>query len=134
MTMLEQLRTSAPATPTTDTVEAWVDVCPFADLQPDRGVAALVHGVAIAVFRCWPDDDLYAIANIDPFSGASVLSRGIVGSIGDRAVVASPVFKHHFDLRTGVAFEDPSVATPCYPVRVVDGVVQVGARPLPAER
>jgi nitrite reductase (NADH) small subunit len=42
--------------------------------------------------------------------------------------VASPVFKQGFDLRTGQCLEDPSVTVPTYPVRVVDGRVQIGRR------
>ena len=62
----------------------WVDACALADLVPDRGVRALVAGRAVAVFRCSPDDDGLAIDDHDPFTGASVLSRGLVGSVGER--------------------------------------------------
>jgi nitrite reductase (NADH) small subunit len=112
-----------------------VDVCAFADLLPDRGVCALVGGAPVAVFRCAPlagsdqTDEVYAIGNLDPFSGASVLSRGIVGSIGDRPVVASPIFKNRFDLRTGESLDDPTVRVPVHRVRVLAGRVQVSTRP-----
>jgi nitrite reductase (NADH) small subunit len=106
----------------------WWDACAFAALIPDRGVCALIGGEAVAVFRCTPGDELYAVGNVDPFSGASVVSRGIVGSMGDRPIVASPIYKHRFDLRTGVSLDDPTVRLPVYPVRVVDGHVQVGTR------
>ncbi len=49
----------------------------------------------------------FAIDNVDPKSGASVLSRGLLGSLGDRVVVASPLYKNHFDLRTGECLEAP---------------------------
>ena len=38
-------------------------------------------------------DRWFAIDNVDPKSGASVLSRGLVGNLGDRVVVASPSTK-----------------------------------------
>lgn len=107
----------------------WVTVCPLARLTPDWGVAALVQGHQVALFRTSPDDALYAIANFDPFSGAHVLSRGIVGSRGDVPKVASPMYKQSFDLRTGVCLDDPSVAVPVYPVRVDGGMVQVAVAP-----
>jgi len=103
----------------------WSAVCTLDRLVPDRGVAALVHGHQVAVFRTSPGDELYAISNHDPFSGANVLSRGIVGSRRDVPKVASPMYKQSFDLRTGVCLDDESVAVPVYPVRVVDGVVEV---------
>ena len=104
---------------------AWTDVCPFAARVPDRGVCALVGPYQVAVFRTSPDDTLYALSNRDPFSGAFVLSRGIVGSKGDVPKVASPIYKQSFDLRTGTCLDDPSVAIPTFPVRAVGGRVEV---------
>ncbi|MGH3718105.1 MAG: nitrite reductase small subunit NirD [Pseudonocardiaceae bacterium] len=102
----------------------WTAVCRYDDLIPERGVAALVEGVAVAVFRTH-DGGLYALANLDPFSGASVLSRGIVGDRAGLATVASPIYKQAFELATGVCLDDPSVSVPTYPTRVVNGVVEV---------
>lgn len=106
-------------------LSTWVDVCAFEELMPDRGVCALVGDRQVAIFRVTPDDELFAVSNYDPFSRAFVLSRGIVGSRGDAAKVASPVYKQTFDLRTGRCLEDESVRLPTYRVRVVDGRVQV---------
>ena len=107
--------------------EVWTAVCAFVNLPVERGVAALVHGSAVAVFRTY-DDQVYAIGNHDPFSRASVLSRGIVGSRGDVPFVASPMHKQAFDLRTGRCLDDAAVSVPSYPVRVIDGIVHVGPR------
>ena len=104
---------------------SWSDVCPVEALIPNRGVAALFGEQQVAVFRVAPSDELFAIDNLDPFSGAAVLSRGIIGSAGDTVTVASPVFKQRFDLRTGQCLDDEAVAVPTFPARVVDGVVQV---------
>ena len=106
--------------------EIWVDVCALEDIVPCRGVAALVDGWQVAVFRL-DDDQLFALSNFDPFSGAFVISRGIVGSKGDRLKVASPIYKQNFDLRTGECLDDPSVTLPIFAVRAVDGRVQVAA-------
>jgi nitrite reductase (NADH) small subunit len=111
-----------------DAVTTWVDVCEFDDLEPGRGACALVGSFQVALFRCPPDDDLYAISNYDPFSDAYVLSRGIVGTMGDAPKVASPVYKQSFDLRTGTCLDDPSVAIDTFPVRVVDDRIEVGLR------
>lgn len=106
-------------------VTVWTDVCRFDELTPGRGVAALVGGRQVALFRL-ADDSLYAIANFDPFSHAYVLSRGIVGTKGEVPKVASPIFKHNFDLRTGQCLDDPSVCVETFPARVVDGRVEIG--------
>ena len=103
--------------------DVWVDVCALDQLLPGRGVAALVAGRQVAVFRL--ADDVLAISNYDPFSGAFVLSRGIVGSVGDEVTIASPVYKQRFALATGRCIDDPDVAVRVYSVRVQDGRVLV---------
>jgi nitrite reductase (NADH) small subunit len=56
-----------------------------------------------------------------------VLSRGLIGSLGDRIVVASPIYKHHFDLRTGECLEAPDKSVSAFAARVEDGHVWVSA-------
>ena len=93
-------------------------VCALDALQPNRGVAALLpDGTQVAVFRT-SDDDVFALSNVDPFSGAAVLSRGIVGDRGGVPVAVSPVYKQAFELRTGRCVDDPSVSVPTFAVRV----------------
>jgi nitrite reductase (NADH) small subunit len=95
----------------------WVAVCKLSDIVPDTGVCALVHGQQVAVFRL-VDDSVYAIDNLDPFSKANVLSRGIVGDLKGELVVASPIYKQHFNLTTGQCLEEADVRIAVYPVRV----------------
>jgi nitrite reductase (NADH) small subunit len=102
----------------------WTAVCSYDAMLPERGVAALVSGVQVAVFRTF-DGVLYAVGNQDPFTGAYVLSRGIVGSRGDAPTVASPLHKQVFDLRTGVCLDDDSVRLPVYGVRTREGIVEI---------
>ena len=97
----------------------------------ERGVAALVGGEQVALFRT-PDGAVHALANRDPFSGAMVLARGIVGTRGQASTVASPMYKQVFDLASGVCLDDPAVAVPAYPVQVRDGLVEISL--LHAER
>ena len=98
-------------------------ICRLDDIVPDTGVAALVGGEQIAVFRI--DQEIYAIGNRDPFSGANVLSRGIVGDLNGELVVASPVYKQHFSLLSGRCIEDPSVSVPVYRARVEGADIQI---------
>ena len=106
----------------------WVAVCRYDQLLPERGVAALVEGEQVALFRTF-EGVLHAIGNYDPFSRAYVLSRGIVGSAGDAATVASPVYKDVFDLRTGRCLANPEVEVPVHEVRVSgDGLVEIRLR------
>ena len=98
-------------------------ICRLDDIVPDTGVAALVGGEQIAVFRI--DQEIYAIGNRDPFSGANVLARGIVGDLNGELVVASPVYKQHFSLLSGRCIEDPSVSVPVYRARVEGADIQI---------
>ncbi len=102
----------------------WVDVARFDDLPVDRGVAALVGGRPVAVFRL-ADGELAAVDHVEPFTGMPVMARGLVGSVGDVPTVASPLHKQRFDLRTGRCIDDAAYALRTWCVEVVDGVVRV---------
>ena len=108
-------------------LDQWTPICALDQILPDTGVCALVKDEQVAIFRVGAGDArVFAIANYDPNCGASVLSRGLVGSLGERIVVASPIYKQHFDLRTGECLEAPEHSVASYPVRVADGKVWIG--------
>jgi nitrite reductase (NADH) small subunit len=107
--------------------EEWVTVCQLSDVIDDIGLCALVKEHQVAIFRLSGSDELYAIDNHDPFSNANVISRGMCGDLKDQPVVASPIYKNHFNLKTGQCLEDESVTLPVYSVRVFDGNVQVAS-------
>jgi nitrite reductase (NADH) small subunit len=106
-----------------------IAVCRLSDLHVERGAAVIVDGRQVALFRLH-DDTVRALSNRDPFSGAMVLSRGIVGDRRGRAVVVAPVYKQAFDLETGRCLDDLAVAVPTYETTVLDGVVHVTRRVL----
>ena len=105
----------------------WTRVCAREEILPNTGVCCLVAGKQVALFRLvhGAHEQLFAISNYDPFSKANVLSRGIVGDRAGRPKVASPIYKQSFCLETGACLDDPGVSLPSYPVRVVDGFVEV---------
>jgi nitrite reductase (NADH) small subunit len=104
----------------------WTPVCSVDDIIPNTGVCALVKGRHVAIFHVKGGDGrLFAIDNYDPNAQASVLSRGLVGNLGERIVVASPIYKQHFDLQSGECLEAPEHSVAAYPVRVENGTVWV---------
>jgi NAD(P)H-dependent nitrite reductase small subunit len=107
--------------------DRWTPVCTVDDILPDTGVCALVDQRHVAVFRL-AGDRIHAIDNIDPRSGASVLSRGLVGNLGDRTVVASPLYKNHFDLLSGECLESPEHSVRAHAVRIEGRQVLVQLR------
>ncbi|WP_394356494.1 nitrite reductase small subunit NirD [Spiractinospora alimapuensis] len=100
-------------------------------LRADRSAAVLLStGAQVAVFRAggW----LYGLSNIDPFTGAAVISRGIVGDTAGEPIVVSPMHKHRFSLRTGISLDDPARTLSRYSVREHGDQVIVDATPRPA--
>lgn len=108
---------------------AWTDICAFEDLVENSGICALLNGQQVAVFLLdvLGEPQIYAVGNYDPVGGANVLSRGMVGSIGEQIVVASPLYKQHFDLTTGLCLEQPEVVIPVYGVKLQQGRVWLNA-------
>lgn len=108
-------------------IQVWTTACSYDRLIPGRGVGVLLDdGTQAALFRL-DDGSVHAVGNVDPFSGAAVLSRGIVGDRGGCVTVQSPLLKQAFSLEDGSCLDDPNVCVPVFPARVTaDGFVQVG--------
>lgn len=101
-------------------IQVWTIACAYDHLIPGRGVGVLLDdGSQVALFRL-DDGSVHAVGNVDPFSGAAVMSRGIVGDRGGRATVQSPILKQAFALEDGICLDDPEVSVPVYPARVTD--------------
>lgn len=113
--------------------QQWQTVCQLEDLVAHSGVCALLeqnHNAAatdeqVAIFHLPnTEQQVFAISNYDPIGQANVLYRGIVGSVGDDLVVASPLFKQHFSLQTGQCLQE-DVQVKKYPVRILDKQIQL---------
>lgn len=121
MTLRDNIAELPPGAPVT-----WTSACRYDFLIPGRGVGVLLDdGSQAALFRL-DDGSLHALGNIDPFSGAAVLSRGIVGDRDGKAVVQSPIAKQAFAFEDGRCLDAPSVRVPVYRARLVYGMVHVG--------
>ena len=103
----------------------WLDICHINDLQADSGVCALVKEQQVALFYLVEEQKVYAINNYDPFGKIYVLSRGLIGDIKGEPMVASPLYKQHFSLKTGQCFEDENVKVPTYSARIKGERVEV---------
>ncbi len=105
-----------------ETEMTWQALCTRADLVPFSGVAAWIEtaeGPAQVALFYLPglEQELYALEHRDPFSGANVIARGIVGDLQGQPVVASPLYKQHFRLTDGQCLEDDAVKLRTWPVR-----------------
>jgi nitrite reductase (NADH) small subunit len=102
----------------------WRRACRLDDLEQGWGEAVLLSERQIAVFRL-DERELYAVDHVDPKTYAPVIARGIVGSKGERATVASPLLKQVYDLATGECLSERGAAIATYRTRVVAGFVEI---------
>ncbi|MEZ9821279.1 nitrite reductase small subunit NirD [Shewanella sp. 10N.286.45.A1] len=100
----------------------WVTICDEQALPAKRGVAAWVAGKAVAIFHLG-DAGIYAIDNIDPATGVSVLSRGLLCEFDNELFVASPLHKQHYSLTTGHCLENEVLSVDVYEVKRESGKV-----------
>jgi nitrite reductase (NADH) small subunit len=112
-----------------DQQQTWIDICKSEDILPNMGRCALFENEQVAIFKVieYGIEKIYAINNHCPFSQANIISRGIVGSLTNRIVVASPLYKQHFDLATGQCIEDETMSVKTYEVRFEEGMIQLAA-------
>ena len=102
---------------------SWEKICKVHYILPNAGICALVKEKQIAVFSL--DGNIYALDNFDPFSQANVISRGIVGDLKGKPVVASPIYKQHFCLVDGICLEDENVKLHVYETRVIGDDIEL---------
>lgn len=96
----------------------WIDVCGLDDLQPDSGVCVLVADKQVALFYQSKTKQVFATSNFDPIAKANVLSRSMIGDLGGEPMLASPLYKQHYSLKTGICFEYADIKIATYPVRI----------------
>ncbi len=117
--------TGAATVDTTTASATWMPVMTADRLHADQGRCVLVGDQQIAIFRIGDTDEVFALDNVDPFSGAPVISRGLVGSVSGELKVSSPLYKQSFSLSTGICFDDPTVSLTTYDVRERNGIIEV---------
>jgi nitrite reductase (NADH) small subunit len=106
----------------------WQALCSREDLVANSGVVAWVDGAQVALFYLpneASDQQLYAIDNRDPKSGANVIGRGIVGQLAGDLVIAAPLYKQHFRLQDGTCLEYPEQQLRTWPVRINGDAIEI---------
>lgn len=116
-TLLESVK---PSTGTAD----WVDVCALDDLSEGTGTCARLGAQQVAVFRL-PGGEVRAVQNTCPHKGTPVLHQGIVGDKAGEPKITCPLHKRAYSLEDGRNLTDEGGRLQTFPVRVVDGRIQV---------
>jgi glutamate synthase domain-containing protein 2/nitrite reductase/ring-hydroxylating ferredoxin subunit len=102
----------------------WTDAVGLDDITDGRGTIVTIKGTEIALMR--DGDQVFGVGNLCPHRG---------GQIGDGTVrdgkAICPLHLWDFDLRTGISPFDPNDSIPTYPIRVVEGRVEIDADQVP---
>ncbi|MEI7345606.1 nitrite reductase large subunit NirB [Dickeya chrysanthemi] len=115
--------------------DGWQCVGFLSDIPANAGMAARVGHQQVALFHlpaAQPGQAarVFALDNLEPGSGANVLSRGIVGDVAGEPVVISPLYKKRLRLRDGVSPDDSQLRVRAWPVRIVQERIWVAAEPI----
>lgn len=103
----------------------WINVCATNDIPQDGGACVLVQDAQIAIFNFSHRNEWYATQNLCPHKQQMVLSRGMIGSVGDIPKVACPLHKKTFSLQTGECLSGDDYHIKTYPIKVENGMVFV---------
>ena len=106
--------------------DSFVPVCHVSELIAGGGIAVKIDQQQVALFYL-PEEEpaIYALDSYDPIGRANVLSRGIVGDRKGELVVASPLYKQHFSLTTGVCIEDEAESVRSFSAKILEDQVVV---------
>ncbi|QEG37230.1 nitrite reductase large subunit NirB [Bythopirellula goksoeyrii] len=107
----------------------WIEVGNVADFPRDGGAAIKYGDVQIAVFNFSSRGEWYACQNMCPHKNAFVLSRGILGSVGEEPKVACPLHKKPFSLKSGESLSGEDFSVKVFPIKVEAGKVLVELPP-----
>ncbi|TDF36624.1 nitrite reductase small subunit NirD [Alteromonadaceae bacterium M269] len=107
----------------------WTTICSKDDLVKNAGVCAKYGDQQVALFLCsdGQGEEVYAIDNWDPVGQANVLSRGLIGTVNDTLVVASPLYKQHICLKTGACLENVNSNVNAYSARIEGNHIQISS-------
>lgn len=98
----------------------YLDIAPTTELPSGERLFIEVEGKSLVVFNI--ADQYFAIGDICSHDDGPVGDGDIEG-----LNIVCPRHGGEFDIRTGQAVQMPAVVDiPAYPVRVVDGMIQVG--------
>lgn len=107
------------------TSTSWKLACRVEDTIANGGVCLKLEDQQIALFYFKRRNEWYATQNECPHKRQMILSRGMIGSLGDSPKVACPFHKKTFALDTGECLSGDECAIKTYPVKIEDGLVYI---------
>ncbi len=107
----------------------WVRVGVTDDFPIDGGATIRYGKTQIAVFNFTARGEWYASQNMCPHKNAFVLSRGIVGNVGEEPKVVCPLHKKPFSLKSGECMSGEEYSLQVFPVKIESGAVFLALPP-----
>ncbi|MBE8722104.1 nitrite reductase small subunit NirD [Sphingobacterium pedocola] len=104
----------------------WLTACHVDDAVENGGVCIKHENQQIALFYFTRRNEWFATQNECPHKRQMILSRGMIGSLGEEPKVACPFHKKTFSLRTGECLSGEECAIKTYPVKIENGMVYIG--------
>lgn len=104
----------------------WVKACKTSDVPENGGACVLIKGEQIAIFNFTRRNEWFATQNLCPHKKQMVLSRGMIGSVGDIPKVACPFHKKTFSLQSGQCLSGDDFEIKTYPTKVEGDQLYVG--------
>jgi nitrite reductase (NADH) large subunit len=108
----------------------WITVGNVDDFPQDGGATIKYGKSQIAVFNFTSRRQWYASQNMCPHKKAFVLSSGILGDAAGVPKIACPLHKRTFSLESGESLQGEAYSIRTFPVRVVEGQVQLELPPV----
>ena len=113
-------------TTTNRDIKIWFKAAKVKDFPEDGGACVKYKDLQIAVFNFSRRGEWYACQNMCPHKMQMVLSRGMIGSLGEEPKVACPFHKKSFSLKTGECLNADECNIDVYPVKVEGDDVYIG--------
>jgi nitrite reductase (NADH) small subunit len=99
-----------------------IKVAHIDDIPDEGGIAYLLpNKEQIAIFKI--QGEVYAIQNKCPHKNENVLARGIIGNKKEKIVVACPMHKKLFNLKTGEAIQHNCGNVKTYKIFIKNNIV-----------
>ena len=121
ITSLNQYKSVKP-----DAVKTWFKAAKVSEFPQNGGACVLYRGLQVAVFNFSRRGEWYACQNLCPHKKQMILSRGMIGSLGDQPKVACPFHKKTFSLQSGKNLDGDTCDLATYPVKIENDYVYIG--------
>lgn len=122
--MIQEIRTHA--TKNEEEVKVWFRAAKASDFPEDGGACVKYKDLQIAVFNFSRRKEWYACQNLCPHKMQMVLSRGMIGSMGEEPKIACPFHKKTFSLESGLCLNSDEESISVFPVKVEGDFVYIG--------